>query len=121
MGAEGRLEFWGAAKPQALQQCGWGLVGHMEMLRGRGDDGIYVVGVKDSARADASKPDLISGKELFENCDNSIPVKETQSFSMFEAVPKAEQRDWKKRKKLNNPGLVNHVVTGFRRDMPASS
>lgn len=62
VGPEGRLEFWGAAKPQALQQRGWGSVGHMEMLRGRGDDGIYVVGVKDSAQADASKPDLISGK-----------------------------------------------------------
>lgn len=46
---------------------------------------------------------LISGKALLENCDNSIPMKETRTASVFDAVPDAvpetEQRDWKKRGK----------------------
>lgn len=50
VGPEGHLDFWGAAKPQALQQGGWGSVGHMVMLEGPGDNGIYAEGVWQSSR-----------------------------------------------------------------------
>lgn len=98
------LDFWGAAKPRALQQGGWDSVGHMEMFGGPGDDDFYVERGKKGARADALKLDLISGKSLLKNGDDSISIKEAQTFSVFDAVPdavpKAEQRDWKQRKNI---------------------
>lgn len=74
-------------------------MGYTEIFRGPRDNGIYAVGVGQSLRAHASKLDLVSGKSLLENCDDSIQMKGAQTFSVFETVPKAEQHDWKKRKK----------------------
>lgn len=79
---------------------------HTEIFEGPGDHGVCAVGVGKSPLAIVSKLNLISGKELLENCNNGIQMKETQIFPVLDAVPETEQRDWKKRKKKYLNDLV---------------